>query len=483
MDSIFSKSNIISAFFLEIYGAWRNTRNTICNSNNLARLLLPKDFGLIALVMVFISLANVFVQSGFNTALIQKKDSNENDFSSVLFLSLFISLLTYILIFLTSDYIASFYVETKLKLILKVLPLTLFLGAFNSVQIAYVAKHMMFKKLFFSSIGAVSISGIIGISCAYQGLGVWALVIQQIVSQFSVSVILWFTVKWRPHFSFSLSRVSSLFNFAWKLLLTNLIYVLYMDLRTLVIGKIYNPSVLAYYYRGENFPKFIVNNIDGSIQSVMFPVFSAHQDNLKKMKNMVRRSVVTSSFIVFPAMVGLAAVAEPLVSVLLTDKWLLSVPFLQIFCLSYAMIPTEIVNLQAISALGRSDITLKLQIIKNIIGITILFASIPYGIYAIAVGYAFSSFLGMLVNIYPNKIILNYGYFEQLKDVLPNITISIVMGVVIYLIKFFNFHNFTTLICQLLSGVFVYLLLAKIFGIETLHYLITTLKDRKSVKI
>lgn len=293
----------------------------------LARLLVPNDYGIISLIAIFINLAAVFVQSGFSAALIQKKDANETDFSSVFYLSLLVATLLYIILFFTAPIIASFYGVYQLTSVLRVLEITLFFGVFISIQNAVISKRMQFKKLFFSSLGSILVSGAVGIVFAYNGFGVWALVAQQLTNQFMSIVILWFTVKWRPKLLFSIERLKGLFLYGWKLLVSSLLDALYMNLRSLIIGKIYNPAMLGFYNRGDQFPQIIVTNINGSIQSVMLPALSAEQDNTKRVKDMVRRSIVTSSFIVFPMMVGLAVVSEPLVKILLTDKWLPCVPF------------------------------------------------------------------------------------------------------------------------------------------------------------
>ncbi|MDD2519303.1 MAG: lipopolysaccharide biosynthesis protein [Bacilli bacterium] len=276
----------------------------------LARLLLPKDYGIIALVIIFISIASVFVQSGFSAALIQKKNVDEADFSSVFYLSLFIACLTYIILFIVAPSIASFYEEPQIVMVVRVLSITLFFGAFNSIQNAVIARGMQFKKLFFSSTGAILISGTVGIHMAYTGFGVWALVGQQLTNQLLIVVILWFTVKWRPKLLFSYASVKVLFSFGSKLLLSSLINTLYLNLRSLVIGKMYNSAMLGFYNRGQGFPSIIVSNINGAIESVMLPVLSSQQDNKLRVKDMVRRSIVTSSFIIFPMMVGLAVTAD-----------------------------------------------------------------------------------------------------------------------------------------------------------------------------
>lgn len=443
----------------------------------LARLLVPNDYGIIALISIFITIANVFVQSGFNTALIQKKDANETDFSSVFYLSLFVASLLYLLLFFTAPLLAGFYGIPQLIAVLRVLSITLFFGAFNSIQNAVVSRNMQFKMLFFSSLGAIVVSGTVGIALAYAGFGVWALVAQQLSNQFMITVILWFTVKWRSKLIFSFERVKGLFSYGWKLLASSLIDTLYMNLISLIIGKMYSPAMLGFYNRGNQFPQIIATNINGSIQSVMLPALASEQDNRERVKEMVRRSIVTSSFILFPMMVGLAVIAEPLVKILLTEKWLPCVPFLQIFCGSYALWPIHTANLQAINALGRSDIFLKLEIIKKIIDIVIFGGTIFYGMYAIAIGMLVSGIIATIINAYPNLKLLNYSYKEQWKDIIQSLLLSLVMGTVIYSLKCFYITAWLTLIIQVCVGGFLYLGMAKIFKLECYIYLLKTCKE------
>jgi len=443
----------------------------------LARLLLPEDYGKIALVVIFITIANVFVQSGFNTALIQKKDADEVDFSSVFYLSLLIAGLLYVILFFTAPFIAAFYNETQLISVLRVLSVTLFLGAFNSIQNAVIARKMQFKKLFISSLGAIVVSGVVGIFMAYKGFGVWALVVQQLTNRLLVTLILWFIVRWRPRLLFSLERVKGLFSFGWKLLVSSLIDNLYMNLRSLIVGKIYNTEMLGFFNRGKQFPALIATNINVSIQSVMFPVLSSQQDNRPRVKDMVRRSIVTSSFILLPMMVGLAVIAEPLVRILLTEKWLPCVPFLQIFCASYALWPIHTANLQAINALGRSDIFLKLEIIKKVLGLAILGVTVFYGVYAIALGGVFSGVISTFINAYPNRKLLNYSYKEQWNDIMPSLLLSLVMGAVVYSVQWFGMTVWTTLIVQVCVGFVLYVGMAWIFKLECFNYLVITIKQ------
>lgn len=443
----------------------------------LARILLPENFGLMVLVTIFITIASVFVQSGFNTALIQKKDADEVDFSSVFFLSLIFASLLYTLIFFMAPVISAFFKQPDLASILRIISLTLFFGAVNSIQNAVIARKLQFKRLFFSSIGAIIVSGTVGIIMAFANYGVWALVALHLTNQFSITIILWFTLKWRPQLVFSFERIKNLFSFGWKLLISNLIDNLYNNFINLLIGKIFSPSILGYYNRAEQFPQLIVTNLNGSIQSVMFPAFSSQQHDILKVKGMVRRSIVSSSFVIFPMMVGLSVVAEPLVKLLLTDKWLPAVPFLQIFCAVYALWPIHTANLQAINALGRSDIFLKLEIVKIIFGLFTLLICLPFGVYIIAFGLIFNGVVSTFINAYPNMKLLNYSFIEQLKDIIPSLLISLFMGGIVYVIHFLNLSDLFTLLIQLAVGVIVYIGLAVAFKLECFNYLIRTMKE------
>lgn len=444
----------------------------------LARLLLPKDFGLIVLVIIFITIANVLVQNSFNTALIQNKETDKIDYSTVFFINLIIATVVYGLLFILSPTLAVFFDNLLLENVLKILSLTVFFGAMSSVQVAILTKNMQFRKQFMSSLVSIVISGIIGVWMAFEGYGVWALVAQQLLSQIIIVIVLFFIVDWRPQFIFSLQRAKVLFSFGWKMLASSLIDVIYTNSRSLVIGKMYTPDMLAYYNRGEQLPSLIVNNINGSIQSVIFPALSAYQDDKEKVKGIVRRAVTLSSFVVFPMMAGLAASAESVIELLLTDKWSEAVPFVQIACLYFAFWPVHTANLQAISALGRSDIFLKLEIIKKIIGIIILFFTIPLGIYAIMFGTVIGSVFSLFINAAPNKKLLNYSYLEQCQDVISNLFISFVMFLVIFSFNFLDCSLVIKLLLQSVIGIFIYILLAFLFRNESLKYIHMSLKHK-----
>ena len=476
-----SKATIISSLiwkFLERIGI-QGTQFIV--SIVLARLLAPENFGLIAIVTIIISIANVFIQSGLGTALIQKKDADDLDFSSVFYASLSLATIIYTGIFFTTPLIAQFYNNDELIPIIRVLTLTLFIGVFSSIQYAYVARNMMFKKLFFRSMGSIIPSSIVGISLAFAGFGVWALVAQQLFSASLSVIILWFTVPWRPRLSFSFQRLGKLFSFGWKLLLSSILDTIYSQIQGIVIGKMFSPTSLAFYDRGSHFPYIIVNNINNSIQAVMLPSLAAYQDDRPQVKKMMRRAIVTSSFLIIPMMAGLAAIAEPLVLVLLGEKWLPCVPFVRIFCFFYAFYPIHTSNLSAINALGRSDIFLKLEIIKKIYGLAILIGFIFYfrSPIGIAYGAALSALIASFVNASPNKKLLNYSYFEQLKDIAPSILLTCLMTVVISSLTYLHLNNYITIILQITVGCIIYLGLAKILHFECLDYLIKTVAEFK----
>ncbi len=335
MENEINKFNIVANLFWKLLERIGTQGVQFVVQIILARLLLPSDYGTFALIIVFVSLANVFIFSSFNTALIQKKDANETDYSSVFYLSLLVAVLLYGILFLIAPYVAAFYDQPLLIPVLRVLAITLFMGVFNSIQNAVIARRMEFKKLFYSSLLATIISGTVGISMASLGFGVWALVASQMTNQLFVTIILFVTVQWRPQLLFSLERLKGLFSFGWKLLASSLINTLYNNLYSLIIGKMYNSSMLGFFDRGRQFPELIVANIDGAIQAVMFPVFASQQTETEILKNIVRRTIAVSSFVIFPMMIGLAAVAKPLVIVLLTEKWLPWVPFIQIYGLFF----------------------------------------------------------------------------------------------------------------------------------------------------
>ncbi len=472
------KSKVLSGLFWKVMENGGTQGIQFIVSIILAKLLTPEEYGILALITVFITIANVFVQNGFNTALIQKKNADDVDFSSVFYLSLGVAAIMYIILFICAPFIAYFYEEPQLVLIVRVLAVTLFFGAVTSVQNAAVARRMEFRGLFFATLAAVIISGVLSIWMAYEGMGVWALVGQQIAYYFILMLVLFKTVSWKPKLQFSLARVELLFSFGWKLLCSSLIDTVYNNVYSLVIGKVYNKEILGYYNRGDQFPKLITNNLGVAIQSVMLPAFSANQSDKAKVKSMVRRSIVTSSFVILPMMAGLIAVAEPMVEVLLGEKWLPCVPFLQLMCVAYSFWPIHIANLQAINAMGRSDAFLKLEIIKKAVGVVGLVIGIGFNVYILVVLKAVIDFICTFINAWPNKKLLDYSIIEQWKDILPSMMISLIMGVCAYSVQFVINNSLICLIVQIIVGAGVYIGLAKLLKMESFEYLLDIVKSK-----
>ena len=443
----------------------------------LARILMPEDYGTIALITVFTTILQVFVDSGLGNALIQKKDADDLDFSTVFFSNLVFCTVLYALMFVAAPAISRFYGDMFMVSYIRVLSLTVLISGIKNVQQAYVSRHMMFKKFFFSTLGGTVLAGIIGIVMALNKMGVWALVAQQVINMTIDTIILWITVKWKPHLKFSFSRMKGLFSFGWKLLVSSLIDSIYNDLRQLIIGKMYSSADLAYYNKAKQFPNLIVTNINTSIDSVLLPAMSNVQDNKEHVKSMTRRSIKTSIYVMAPLMMGMAFAAKPIISLLLTDKWLLCVPFVRIFCITYMFYPIHTANLNAMKAMGRSDLFLKLEIIKKVFGLVLLLSTMWFGIMAMAYSLLVSSLFGQIINSWPNRKLLNYGYLEQLKDILPGIGLAVVMGGCIYFVGLFPLPIILILIIQVVSGALIYITLSAALHLESFEYLLKILKN------
>lgn len=437
----------------------------------LARILVPEDYGLIALVLVFVNISNVIVDGGLNMALVQKKDADNVDFSTIFYTSFILASILYALLFSLSGAIAFFYDKPELVPVVRVLGISLFFYAITSIQKAFLSRHLLFKNLFYSSLGAVVVSGIIGIWMAQKGYGVWALVAQNITVQIVTAIIMWYTVKWRPQLVFSFERFKGLFNFGWKIFASNFLINLFINVRSLIIGKVYTASALGYFDRGKQFPALIIENINASIQAVLFPVLSVEQDHVQTVKAMVRRSIKMSAYLIFPLVIGLAVVAKPLVLFLLTEKWLGAVPYIQIFCMAYLLMPMQIANIQAIQALGYSGKTLKLEMIKKIIELIILVITVPISVQAIAWGIVAYNAICLFINTKPNKELLGYGALEQIVDIAPILLTAVLMGGVTYTVALFNLSPIVTICIQVFVGVCSYLLLSVLFKLEAFKYI------------
>ena len=467
MNSKSVTSNLIWRF-LERCGA---QGVTFLVSIVLARFLDPSVYGTVALVTVFTAILQVFVDSGMGNALIQKKNADDLDFSSVFYFNLLTCLLLYICMFFAAPFIASFYNMPDLTPIVRVLSLTLIISGVKNIQQAYVSRNMLFKKFFFATIGGTIGAAFIGIWMAWKGYGVWALVIQHLFNSMLDTIILWVTVKWRPKRAFSINRLKGLFSYGWKLLASALLDTGYNNIRSLIIGKLYTSADLAFFDRGKQFPNLIVTNINTSIDSVLLPTMSHEQDNRERVRSMTRRAIKTSTFIMMPLMMGLTVCSEPLIRILLTDKWLPAVFFLRIFCFTYAFYPIHTANLNAIKAIGRSDLFLKLEIIKKIVSFSALVATMFISVEAMALALPVTSIFGQIINSWPNKKLLNYSYRSQLLDMLPQIGLSVVMGAAVFALQFLRLPDIATLLLQVPFGAFIYIAGSKLLHIDSYEYI------------
>lgn len=443
----------------------------------LARILNPDDYGTVALITVFTTILQVFVDSGLGNALIQKKDADDVDFSSVFYTNLVFCGFLYVLVFLAAPTISRFYDDMSMVPYIRVLGITVLVSGVKNVQQAYVSRHMLFRKFFFSTLGGTVIAGVVGVIMALNGMGVWALVAQHVINLTIDTLILWITVKWRPAKVFSLERLKVLFSFGWKLLVSNLINTVDRELRQLVIGKKYTSADLAYYNQGNKIPSLFVTNINTSIDSVLFPAMSNVQESSEQVKSMTRRSITVSTYIMAPLMIGLAAVGEPLVRVLLTEKWLSAVPFMRIFCITYMFYPIHTANLNAIKALGRSDLFLKLEILKKTVGLIALFSTMFISVEAMAYSLLGVSLASQIINSWPNKKLLNYSYLEQLKDVFPSVALALFMGVSVSLIVLLGLSDLVTLILQIACGAGIYIGGSVLFNNDSFYYILSIVKS------
>lgn len=449
----------------------------------LARILSPNDYGTIALVTVFTNIMQVFVDSGLGNALIQKKDADDIDFSTVFYTNVFFCIIMYLIIFFIAPLIAKFYNNEQLTAITRVLGITILISGVKNVQQAYVSKKLIFKKFFFATLAGTIGAGILGIVLARNGYGVWALVVQQLFNLTVDTIILWITVEWRPKKVFSFDRLKMMFSYGWKLLASSVLDTVYNNIRQLIIGKLYSSSDLAFYNKGKQLPELIVNNVNTSIDSVLLPTMSEKQEHKEIVKTMTRRAIKTSVFIMAPLMIGLASTSNSVIKILLTDKWLPTVPYLCIFCISFMFYPIHTANLNAIKAMGRSDLFLKLEIMKKIVGMVLLLITMKISVMAMAVSLFVSGIFSQIINAWPNKDLLGYSYLEQLKDIMPNILLAVFMGIIVYFINFLHTPTIITLLVQIIFGAIIYIRGAKLLKIDSFEYVINIIKNYKNKKI
>lgn len=444
----------------------------------MARLLSPEAFGSLAVMLVFVNLGNVLVQSGLNTALVQSPGVDDGDFSTVFWMSLAVSLALYLAVFLCAPMIAAYYSSPGLVWPLRVLCLVLVINAYNAVQVAWIQRSLEFKKVFKATMASVAASGVLGIVCALAGVGLWALVVQQLSYQLVNCFALALQVPWKPKATFSLGRARELFGFGWKLLVSGLLDQGYQSLSDLVIGRRFSTSDLGLVSQGKKYPQALGSMLDGAIQPVMLSATARLQGDIAQVKRLVRRALKTSTYLVCPCMALFAVAAEPLVGLLLGEEWLPCVPFLQMYCIVYMLLPIHTTNLQALNGMGRSDLFLKLEFVKTAIGAAaLLFGVFVIGDLRFIVGtYIFTGALSTLVNAWPNRKVVGYSYVEQVRDMAPAFLLAAASAAAVWPLSLLGLPALGQVALQAIVFMFAYLALSRIFRVEELSYLLSTLK-------
>lgn len=439
----------------------------------LARILDPAHYGIISIVTVFISICDVFVTSGFNSAVVQKKNVTETTFNTAFIISFTISIILYIILFISAPCISEFYNMPELIAIIRVMGLRLPLAAYNSIQQAEIQRSMKFKKFFIrTSVGTI-ISAFVGIALALSGFGVWALVGQYLTNSIVDSIMLQVLGIWKPSLRFSIKEAKEIYSFGWKVLLTNVVSTLETDIRSLIIGKVFSASDLAYYDQGKKYPSLLVYNVNNAVNKVMLPAYSKKQDDIIGLKNMLRKSIRVGMFILAPILIGFALVSENFVHLILTDKWLLAVPYMQIFCFVYITRPLESSCHQALLAIGRSGTVLKIITIIQIFSfMTVMVAVFIFkSVLLIAAGLLLSTLVSLTGFMLMTWKYLGYSLKEQLQDILPTIIVALIMGGAVWTVSYLGFSILATFIIQILLGAIIYILLSYVFRLQAFEYI------------
>lgn len=437
----------------------------------LARLLLPEEFGLIGMLAIFIGIGNALFDGGLTSSLIRSSTLDDEDYTTVFYFNFVCSILLYGILYVTAPYISEFYKQPQLIAITRVYGLTFIISSFGTVQNTILTRELQFKKQALITFPAMLIGGIVGVLLAYKGFGVWSLVVYALVNAFLISLFLWLDSSWYPKLLFNKIKFHQHFHYGYKLTLSGVLDIIFTNIYQIIIGKFYSVALVGYYTRANSLMMLPVSNISGALNRVIFPVFSKVQDDLPRFKNAYKQVMQLVLFIVTPLMVIMVVLAKPLTVFLFTEKWLPMVPIFQIICVSGILHPIHLYNLVVLQVKGRSDLFLKLEIIKKIMVAVVLAITLYYGFYALLWGQLVCSVLALFINTYYAGKILNYTMFSQLKDIAPIFVFSLLMGAAIYgLLNLLTLQsNFVQLvICSLLGGI-VYLALAWFFKFTSIN--------------
>lgn len=448
----------------------------------LARLLTPNDYGMIAMLTIFMAVSQTFIDSGFGNALIRKPDRNESDKATVFFFNIFMAAACYGIIFLAAPYIANFYNMPALADILRILGINLIIQSFGSIQRLNLTIDLNFKVLAKVSLSGAVVGGTAGLICAYNGLGVWSLVVQQITTTSTRVILFWILVHWRPKCFFSKASFKNMFGFGSKLLASGLLNTLYDNVYDLIIGKVFAAATLGNYTRAAHFANFPSSNITGIFQRVTFPVLSKIQDDHEKLRIAYLKFLNIATLVIFPMMIGLAALSKPFILLVLTDKWVDAILILQIICFAQMWYPVHAINLNMLQVLGRSDLFLKLEIIKKAVGITVLCITLPHGIIAMCFGQWFNACFGLIVNTYYSGKMLKAGLGPQLKMYIPTLLNSLIMGAIcLGVTRFLPEKQYALQLgLGLVAGTAYYVASNWVFNRETVKELLSLLNRKKN---
>lgn len=445
----------------------------------IARLIDPSAHGTLAMAMVFISILSVFVDCGLGTAVVQRKQIDSLDLSSVFYFNISMCTLIYIVVYFGAPFVSRFYENPELTAVVRAAGLIIPVSGLRSVHQAYVERNMQFKLIFLSSLLSTVVSGIVGIVMAYKGYGVWALISMSLVGGAVSTVILWLIVNWHPKWQFSWLRLKPLLNYGLKLLGSALVTSVYGNSRQLLVGKFYSDSDLAFYNKGNSLPNTISLTVQPSITSVLLPTISRYQDDRQMVQQLTEKAIAMLSMVLWPMMVGLAACAEVFIPFAMTDKWTPAVPYMQLFCVEAAIWPISAIYVNSIRAIGLSGLDLKLQTSVRIVGISLLLLMIQHGPFAVALCAFFCSTFEILLMICVSKRVLDYPIWQQMKTILPFVFMSFIMGAAVYLLGKLPINSFLLLVIQVLCGVIVYGALTLLFKRKMIQELISTFLKKK----
>ena len=447
----------------------------------IARVLSPSDYGMVGMLAIFTAISQTLINSGFSTAIVRKTDRTQTDLSTAFWFNIGVGIVLYFILFFSGPLIARFYNVPLLADLIKVTAITLIFNSLCIVQQALFTIKMDFKTQAKISVTASLVTGITGVAMAYNGFGVWSIVWPGVAGGAVRCVMLWVSSKWRPDKVFSKRSFRELFSFGSKLLVSGLIDTLYNNIYPIIIGKKFSATDLGYYSRADGYSQLPATTITGVLQRVTFPMLCEIQDDMARLENVYRRLLRLSAFVVFPAMTGLAAIAEPLIRFMITDKWLMCVPYLQILCFSLMWYPIHAINLNLLQVKGRSDLFLKLEIIKKIIGILTIIIAVPFGIMWMCVGKVISSILCLIINTYYTGKLIRVGFIKQMGDLLPIMLLSLFNGAVVLGISCLINNTALQVIIGLITGVVIYTTTAYILKFKELDFILETLKIKKRI--